>query len=56
MITNQMINKSIDYILSHLNEEITIVDVANYCHLRQRQERVSMPSDRELKKCYSPKS
>lgn len=32
MITNELINKSIDYIIRHLDEEITIEDVADYCH------------------------
>lgn len=32
MITNEVVNKSIDYILEHLNEDILIEDVANYCH------------------------
>ena len=32
MITNELVNKSIDYIIRHLNEEITIEDVADYCH------------------------
>lgn len=33
MITNELINKSIDYIIQHIEEEISIQDVANYCHL-----------------------
>lgn len=32
MITNELVNQSIDYIMQHLDEEITIEDVANYCH------------------------
>lgn len=32
MITNELVNKSIDYIIEHLDEEITIEDVANHCH------------------------
>ena len=32
MITNEMINRSIDYIMQHLDEEITIEDVARHCH------------------------
>lgn len=32
MIKNELINKSIDYIIEHLDEEITIEDVANHCH------------------------
>lgn len=32
MITNKLVNESIDYIMQHLDEEITIEDVANYCH------------------------
>ncbi len=32
MITNELVNQSIDYILRHLDEEITVEDVANHCH------------------------
>lgn len=32
MITNEIINQAIDYILHHIGEEIQIEDVANYCH------------------------
>jgi AraC-type DNA-binding domain-containing proteins len=32
MITNKMVNRSIDYIMQHLDEEISIEDVADYCH------------------------
>jgi len=32
MITNQLVNQSIDYIMRHLDEEISIEDVAAYCH------------------------
>ena len=32
MITNELVNQSIDYIMQHLDDEITIEDVANYCH------------------------
>lgn len=32
MIKNELVNRSIDYIMQHLEEEITIEDVANYCH------------------------
>lgn len=32
MITNKFVARSIEYILEHLNEEILIEDVANYCH------------------------
>jgi AraC family transcriptional regulator len=32
MITNKLVNEGIDYIMQHLDEEITIEDVANYCH------------------------
>lgn len=32
MIRNELVNQSIDYILQHLDEEISIEDVANYCH------------------------
>ncbi|OBR93307.1 transposon Tn10 TetD protein [Clostridium ragsdalei P11] len=33
MISNELVIKSIDYIMQHLDEEISIEDVANYCHL-----------------------
>lgn len=33
MITNELVIKSIDYIMQHLEEEISIEDVADYCHL-----------------------
>lgn len=33
MITNELVIQSIDYIMQHLDEEISIEDVANYCHL-----------------------
>ncbi|AKN30226.1 AraC family transcriptional regulator [Clostridium carboxidivorans P7] len=32
MITNKLVNQSIDYIMRHLDEEISIEDVADYCH------------------------
>jgi AraC family transcriptional regulator len=32
MITNELVNQSIDYIMGHLDEEISIEDVAEYCH------------------------
>lgn len=32
MITNELVNQSIDYIMQHLDEDITIEDVANHCH------------------------
>lgn len=32
MITNKLVNQSIDYIMRHLDEEISIEDVAAYCH------------------------
>jgi len=32
MITNDVVSKSIDYIMQHLDEEISIADVADYCH------------------------
>lgn len=32
MITKEIVNQSIDYIMQHLDEEITIEDVANNCH------------------------
>jgi len=33
MITKELVIKSIDYIMQHLDEEISIEDVADYCHL-----------------------
>ncbi len=33
MLTNELVNKSIDYIIQNLDEEISIEDVADYCHL-----------------------
>jgi len=33
MVTNELVSKAILYIVENLNEEITIEDVANYCHL-----------------------
>lgn len=33
MITNELVIKSIDYIMEHLEEEISIEEVADYCHL-----------------------
>ncbi|OPZ87994.1 MAG: Right origin-binding protein [Firmicutes bacterium ADurb.Bin419] len=32
MITNELVKQSIDYIMQHLDEDISIEDVANYCH------------------------
>lgn len=32
MITSEIVNKSIDYIMNHLDEEITVEDVAKHCH------------------------
>ena len=32
MITNEVINKSIEYIMEHINEDISIEDVAKHCH------------------------
>lgn len=32
MITNDSVKQSIDYIMRHLDEEISIEDVANHCH------------------------
>ncbi|TGE35697.1 AraC family transcriptional regulator [Desulfosporosinus fructosivorans] len=32
MITNELVNQSIDYIMQHLDEEITVEDVGNCCH------------------------
>lgn len=33
MISNELVIKSIDYIMRHLDEEISIEDVASYCYL-----------------------
>ena len=32
MITNEVINQAIDYILKHIEEEVTLGDVAGHCH------------------------
>lgn len=32
MITNEAVNRAIDYILQHVDEELTLEDVAEYCH------------------------
>lgn len=32
MITNEAVNQAIDYILKHIEEEITLGDVAGHCH------------------------
>lgn len=32
MITKELVNRSIDYIMQHIDEEISIEDVAEYCH------------------------
>lgn len=32
MISNELVSQSIDYIMQHLDEEISIEDVANHCH------------------------
>ena len=32
MITNEIINQAIDYILQHIEEALTLEDVASYCH------------------------
>lgn len=32
MIKNETINHAIDYILQHINEELSVDDVAAYCH------------------------
>lgn len=32
MITNELVNKSIEYIIQHLDEDISIEAVASYCH------------------------
>jgi AraC family transcriptional regulator len=33
MLKNELVSKAIEYIIKNLNEEITIEDVADYCHL-----------------------
>ena len=33
MIKNELVNQGIDYILKHLDEELTIEKVANHCHI-----------------------
>lgn len=35
MITNEMVNRAIDYILRHIGEDIRVEDVAEYCHFSQ---------------------
>lgn len=32
MITSEYINRAIDYILNHINENISVDDIASYCH------------------------
>lgn len=32
MITNEIINQAINYIMAHINEDIQVDDVAEYCH------------------------
>lgn len=32
MITNEIVNAAIDYILQHIDEELTLENVAQYCH------------------------
>lgn len=32
MITNESVNRAIDYILKHIEEDIDLEEVANYCH------------------------
>ncbi|MDE7477635.1 MAG: AraC family transcriptional regulator, partial [Lachnospiraceae bacterium] len=32
LITNETINRAIDYILQHINEELSVEDVAAHCH------------------------
>ena len=32
MITNETVNRAIDYILQHAKEDVTLEDVADYCH------------------------
>lgn len=32
MITNEAVNQAIDYILLHIEEDITLEEVADYCH------------------------
>jgi AraC family transcriptional regulator len=33
MIIKEVINQAIDYILGHIEEELTLEDVAGHCHL-----------------------
>lgn len=33
MIKNELVSRSIDYIMQHLDEEISVEDVADHCHL-----------------------
>jgi len=33
MVTNELVSKAIEYIVENLNEEISIEDMADYCHL-----------------------
>lgn len=33
MVTNELVIKSIDYIMQHLEDDISIADVASHCHL-----------------------
>ena len=32
MITNESVNQAIDYILRHMEEDVTLDDVAEYCY------------------------
>lgn len=52
MITREVVNQAIDYILQHTEEELTLNEVAEYCHfskfyfagfLKSRQGKASMP-------------
>ena len=38
MITKEAVNQAIDYILQHIGEELTLEDVAGYCHFSKYQE------------------
>lgn len=34
-INNEAVNRAVDYILQHINEEISVADVATHCHFSQ---------------------
>jgi len=47
MITNQLVNQSIDYIMRHLDEEISIEDVADHCHFSKYFHNISLAEFRK---------